>query len=91
MFRWLFRRPITRQEAVAIASQFVESLGYHVFPTHEAAGTEFGVVVEQVELGSQRWKVWFVRHTPGMIVTPGEFWVWVHADTGKPELCPPLL
>jgi hypothetical protein len=93
MFRWLFRRRISRDEAVAIASRYVETLddGHRVFSSPEAAGREFGVVVGRVYASEQRWTVWFVKHTPGMIVCPGEFWVWVDAVTGEPQLCPPLL
>lgn len=90
MLRWLFRRSVTRDEAVAIASRYVTTLGYRVVPTPEAGGTEGGVTVDRAELGGRRWSVWFKLQTPGRVSVPGAFWVWVHTDTGEPELCPPL-
>jgi hypothetical protein len=81
MLGWLFRKPINREEAIAIASKFLAANGCVVYPNAESAGEEWGVIVAGAEMGGKRWRVYFRYLELGRL--PSGTVVTVHATTGE--------
>ena len=87
MLRWLFRRAVNRERAVAIATEFLAVNGCRVVATEaEVDWTEdyIPMLFQSASIPGRRWYVEFERVMP-----PGVAWmsnahttVYVWADTG---------
>jgi hypothetical protein len=92
VFAWLFRKRLTRERAIAIATQFLADHGCCVVPTEAAAdfsGDDIPVVFRSASIPGRRWFVEFERVFPaGLYCSHPDMTVFVWADTGRATFDP---
>jgi hypothetical protein len=86
VFGWLFRRPLNREQAIAVATDFLAANGCCVVPTKadaDLAGNAIPYVFKSATIPGRRWYVEFVRvRPPGVVGSHDVLVVYVWADTG---------
>src|SRR5687767_11978995 len=84
MFGWLFRSPLSRDEVIRIAAEFLlQKWKEHTadWPPEEAA---WPYVFERASLGGSYWYVGFrYRPVEGLIRSHDTTEIWVHKYTGE--------
>lgn len=87
MLRWLFRRPVTREEAIARATELLSADGCRVIaPDAEVDWSEEAIPLRflTANIPGRRWLIEFERLTPpGMWRSHTRTTVYVWADTGR--------
>ena len=83
----LFRKPVTRERAITIATEFLTANGCRVVLTAadaDFAGDGIPVVFESASIPGRRWYVEFERVLPpNMASSNTSLTVYVWADTGR--------
>lgn len=86
MFGWLFRKRLAREQAIALATEFLAANDCRVVASAAEAdleGDHIPVVFASASIPGRRWYVEFVRvRPPGVISTRNAITVYVWADTG---------
>ncbi|QJW98585.1 hypothetical protein [Frigoriglobus tundricola] len=87
MLGWLFRRPVNRGRAIALATAFLATNDCRVVATEaevDWAGDYIPVVFSSASLPGRRWYVEFVRVVPaGVCMSNTHITVYVWADSGR--------
>lgn|GEM_PF-3763441 len=87
MLGWLFRRPVTRERAIALAIAFLAANDCRIVTTEtevDWAGNYIPVVFSSASLPGRRWYVEFVRvMPPGVSMSNTHITVYVWAATGR--------
>lgn len=85
MLGWLFRKSVTRERAIALATAFLAANGCRVIPTPAdagSAGDDIPVVFDSASMPGRRWYVEFERvMPPGLWRSHMRVTVYVWADT----------
>lgn len=86
VLRWLFRRSVTRERAVAIATDLLAANGCRVFATEAEViwgGDYIPMLFKSVSIPGRRWYVNFERvMPPGVWTSNAHTTVYVWADSG---------
>jgi len=87
MFGWLFRKMVTREEAVIMATEFLAANGCRVIASEadaDMAGDDIPVMFVTAHVPGRRWYVEFEEvHPPGMWKSNTRIIVYIWANTGR--------